>query len=140
MVIIGIDAHKYTHTVVAVDGQGRQLVIQPRSSPAQPPRQPPTQRGAAPDRAQASALPPRRTSTDRPPTSKRRRRPRSNQSPQTTTLRPRLPSTPHRRTGPHGGINLTEELRTLPASQAGAAGGTLGSANSKRARSLMRAN
>jgi len=25
MVIIGIDAHKYTHTVVAVDGQGRQL-------------------------------------------------------------------------------------------------------------------
>ena len=25
MVIIGIDAHKYTHTVVCVDGQGRQL-------------------------------------------------------------------------------------------------------------------
>jgi transposase len=25
MVTIGIDAHKYTHTVVAVDGQGRQL-------------------------------------------------------------------------------------------------------------------
>ena len=27
MVIIGVDAHKYTHTVVAVDAQGRQLAV-----------------------------------------------------------------------------------------------------------------
>ena len=32
MVIIGVDAHKRTHTIVVVDDQGRQLG-QPRSAP-----------------------------------------------------------------------------------------------------------
>jgi len=90
------------------------LVIKPRSSPAQPTRQPATQRRAPPDRAHASALPPRRPRHDRAPAGKRRRWPRSDQSPQATTLRRRLPSTAHRPTRARNYSNLIEELRTLP--------------------------